>query len=288
MRSLDDNASDTQSSDQSGDQSGDQRALEAGSTGSPAPARRGEVTPTPWTFRQMVIGVTATLIPWLTFSVGSLALFGSSTPTAKPPSVTIDAISGVVVFLVSALLEAIFLIAPLLVVFSRKLPRAPFRERMRWLGFRSTPLAPALLVIVVGLVIGLGGSVLYSQLVAILHLPLQTNTDTLLQEGKSAPLTTLGILAAAAFVAPVCEEIFFRGLLFTGLLKRMSLWPSVVLSAIIFGVSHADVGSLVPLIIIGLALAWARWRTDSLWPGIIIHTVNNTAAAVVLLPLLLK
>lgn len=253
-------------------------------------AKARGVTPTPWTLRQMLIGAAATLIPWLTFSIGSSALLGpsSSATSAKPPSVALDAISGVIIFVVSALLEAIFLIAPVVVVFSRRLPRASFRERMRWLGFRATPLAPAVGVVVVGLVIGLGGSLVYSQLVTALHLPLQTNTETLLKEGQSAPLTTLGILASASLAAPFCEEVFFRGFVFTGLLKRMPLWPAALLSAVIFGVAHADLGSLVPLIIIGVALAWARWRTDSIWPGIVIHAANNTAAAVLLLPLLLK
>jgi hypothetical protein len=229
-----------------------------------------------------------TLVPWLIFSLGATYLSGGSSTTAKPSSAAVDAASGVVVFIISALLEAIFLVAPVAVVFSRRLPAATFRQRMRWLGFRATPLAPALVVIVVGLVIGLGGSLLYSQLIAFFHLPLQTNSNTLLQEGKSAPLTTLGILAAAAFVAPLCEEVFFRSFVFVGLLKRMPLWPSVVLSAAIFGIAHADLGSLIPLFIIGMVLAWARWRSDSIWPGIVIHAVNNTAAAVFLLPYLLK
>lgn len=287
MRYRDDNALDNPSGGQPNDTLSAKPAADFGAVATPA-AGRGGVSPTPWTLRQMIVGAAATLIPWLVFSLGAAALLGPSSTTAKPPSVVIDAISGIVVFIISALLEAIFLIAPIAVIYSRHMPSAPLRERMRWLGFRATPLAPALLVIVVGLVIGLGGSLIYSQLIAFFHLPLQTNSDTLLREGKSAPLTTLGILAAAALVAPFCEEVFFRGFIFTGLLKRLSLWPAVALSAVIFGVAHADTGSLAPLIIIGLALAWARWRTDSIWPGIVIHAVNNTAAAVFLLPLLLK
>jgi len=295
MRSLDDNVPDDRPAGQPADPS-------AHVEGAPAPlppekpgdvaaapfVTRGGVAPTPWTQRQMIVGAAATLVPWLVFSLGSTFYFGSSTTTTKPPSPLLDAIGGVVLFVISALLEAVFLIAPLVVVFSRRLPRVSFRERMRWLGFRSTPLVPALGVIVVGLVIGLGGSLLYSQLITYFHLPLQTNSETLLQQGKSAPLTVLGALAAAALVAPLCEEVFFRSFVFVGLLKRMPLWPSILLSAIIFGVAHADLGSLVPLFIIGLALAWARWRTDSIWPGMVIHAVNNTAAALVLLPYLLK
>ena len=281
MRSLDDNQPDHRLDADAAP------LLEAPVAAAPAPAPRG-VTPTPWTLRQMIIGAAATLIPWLAFSIGSTLLTGSSTATPKPSSTAMDAASGVVVFIISALLEAIFLIAPLAVVFSRRLPSAPVRERLRWLGFRATPLAPAAILVVLGLAIGLGGSLLYSQLVAYFHLPLQTNSDTLLREGQSAPLTTLGILAAAALVAPFCEEVFFRSFVFIGLLKRMPLWPSVALSAVIFGVAHADLGSLIPLIIIGAVLAWVRWRSDSIWPGMVIHAANNAAAALVLLPYLLK
>ena len=265
----------------------DERPSVPTSDGAP-PGGRG-ISATPWTLRQMVIGATATLVPWLAFSIGATLLSGGVTAgVTTAPSALQDAIGGVVAFILSALLEGIFLIAPAIVIFSRRLPEAPFRERMRWLGFCATPLLPAVGVILVALVIGLGGSLLYSQLIAIFHLPIQTNSETLLKEGRAAPLTTIGLLAAAAFVAPFCEEIFFRSFIFVGLLKRMPLWPSVILSALIFGIAHADVGSFMPLFLIGLALAWARWRSDSIWPGIVIHAINNTAAALFLLPLLLK
>lgn len=259
-----------------------------GAPEAPSAPPRGGVRPVPWTFRQMVIGVVATLVPWFAFSLGALLInTGSAVPTKRLP-IALDAVSGVLVFIVSALLEGAFLIAPLVIVFSRRLPAASVGERLRWLGFRATPLAPAVVVVIIGLVIGLGGSALYSAIISALHLPLQTNTDTLLQEGRTEPLTTLGILLAAALIAPVCEEVFFRGLLFTGLLKRMPLWSATLLSALIFAAAHVDLGSLIPLFLIGLALAWARWRSDSLWPGLVIHAANNSAAALLLLPYLLS
>ncbi|HEX8982565.1 MAG TPA: type II CAAX endopeptidase family protein [Ktedonobacterales bacterium] len=253
----------------------------------PATAGR-HVTPTPWTTRQMIVGALATLIPWIAFNLTVNAMFGSTKTSSAPTPPALDIAAGVAVFIFAALLEAIFLIAPLAIINSRRLPRARFRERLRWLGFRATPLAPALLTIIVATAIGLGGSLLYSQAISYFHWPIQTNSDTLLLEGKAAPFTTVGLLASAAIVAPFCEEIFFRGLVFVGLLKRMPLWSAALISAIVFGIAHVDLGSLAPLIIIGLALAWVRWRTDSIWPGIFVHAINNTVAALVLLPLLFK
>lgn len=245
--------------------------------------------PVPWSLRQTIVGVLLTLVPWLVFSLGSTALTGSTTATSHAPVPRqLDIIMGVAVFIISALLEGIFLVAPLIVVRRLRVPGAHWRDRLGWLGLRRTALGPALVVIVVGLIVALAGSVLYSWLVTTLHLPLQTNTDTLLAQGRTQPFTTLGLLAAAALVAPICEEIFFRGFTFAGLLKGMSLLPAVFLSSAVFAVAHADLGSLVPLFIIGLVLAWARWRTDSLWPGIVIHMANNTLAAVTIIPLIFK
>ncbi len=250
---------------------------------------QGGRQPVPWSLRQTLTGVLLTLAPWLVFSLGSTALLGSSTTSAQTVIPRqLDVIMGVAVFIVSSLLEGVFLIAPLVVVMRLRAPGANWRERLGWLGLRRTAPGPALVVVIVGLGAALAGSVLYSWIVTTLNLPLQTNTDTLLAQGRSQPFTTLGLLAAAALVAPICEEIFFRGFTFPGLLKGMSLLPAILLSSALFGVAHADLGSLIPLFIIGLALAWARWRTDSLWPGVIIHMANNTLAAVTIIPLLFK
>jgi membrane protease YdiL (CAAX protease family) len=117
-------------------------------------------------------------------------------------------------------------------------------------------------------------------------LGLQTNTDTLAEQIKVMPLTTLGLLLAGALVAPVCEEVFFRGYLLPGIARSMHVWAAIVVSSALFGIAHADLGSLAPLVVIGLLLGVVRYKTRSLWPSIFLHTLNNTAALIALLPLL--
>jgi CAAX protease family protein len=252
-------------------------------------ARTDGQQPVPWSLRQTILGVLITVVPWLILSLGSVALTRSNAaPSHAPVSRQADIAMGVVVFIISTLLEAIFLIVPLFVVLRLRVQGVRWRARLGWLGLRRTALGPAVVVFVVGLGVALAGSALYSWVVTTLHLPLQTNTDALLAQGRSQPFTTLGLLVAAALAAPICEEIFFRGFAFAGLLKGMSLAPAILLSSAVFAVAHADLGSLVPLFIIGLPLAWARWRTDSLWPSVAIHMANNTLAAVTLIPLLFK
>ncbi|HEX9036241.1 MAG TPA: type II CAAX endopeptidase family protein [Ktedonobacterales bacterium] len=243
----------------------------------------------PWSVRQSAAGVLLTLVPWLIFSLGSAALASptSSTSGARVPLAR-DIAMGVAIFLVSALLEAIFLIAPLYIAARASGRGMSWRERLAALGLRRGRPGVTLGIVVGGVIVAFAASALYSWIVTALRLPLQTNSDQVLALGRTEPFTALGLLAAAALVAPICEEIFFRGFAFAGLLNGLSVGAAAILSAGLFAVAHTDLGSLIPLFLIGLVLAWARWRADSLWPAILIHMAYNTLAAVTIIPLLFK
>lgn len=97
---------------------------------------------------------------------------------------------------------------------------------------------------------------------------------------------TLEALAAVfliAVVAPFAEELFFRGFLFAGLRRRLSLWPAALISAAVFGGIHAPTGptAVVPLAMLGVVFAWLYERTGSIWPCIIAHALNNGLALAV-------
>ena len=250
--------------------------------------RYGPAGPVPWSFRQTLIGLAATLIPWLALTVGALAV----TPQAPQPSgrlpLTTDVVAGVTIFIFSALVEGAFLLAPAWYALWRGAPDSPWRQRLAALGFRRTGLLRAGIITLAGAVVALVGSAAYSAILQAIHAPLQTNADQLAQQAQYAPYTTLGALAAAVLVAPFCEEVFFRGFGFAGLLRGMPFWPALIVSALIFAVAHADIGSFLPLAFIGLILAYARWRTGSIWPCMLIHALNNGVAALFLLPLIFR
>jgi membrane protease YdiL (CAAX protease family) len=80
------------------------------------------------------------------------------------------------------------------------------------------------------------------------------------------------------FVAPICEELFFRGFVFRVLRLRMSFWPAAVLSGVLFGVVHPPLVVMPVLAVLGVAFCWVYERTGSLIPGIAMHALNNTLA----------
>ena len=127
-----------------------------------------------------------------------------------------------------------------------------------------------------------GVNTFYSYLITVLHLNVQTNDQLLIQQSKVAPLSTYATLFAAVIIAPFCEEVFFRGFVFPGLRHGMSLVWAIIISSLLFGVAHADPGSFPVLFVIGLALAFLRWRTKSIWPCIMLHILNNGIAALVI------
>ncbi len=115
--------------------------------------------------------------------------------------------------------------------------------------------------------------------ISVLNLNVQTNDQLILQESKVAPLTTYATLFAAVVIAPFCEEVFFRGFVFPGFRRGMFVGWAILLSSLLFGIAHADPGSFPVLFVIGIALAILRWRSRSLWPCILLHTLNNGIAA---------
>ena len=72
----------------------------------------------------------------------------------------------------------------------------------------------------------------------------------------------------------ICEELFFRGLVFSGM-RRLGAWPAVLVTALLFGLAHASIYRLLPTFILGVLLGVLRWRSGSVVPGIVMHAVNN-------------
>lgn len=89
-------------------------------------------------------------------------------------------------------------------------------------------------------------------------------------------LTWTVAILLAVIVAPLVEEIVFRGLLYTALRARMGMWASVIISGMIFAALHPTIPEqFLMLSVLGCAFAVIRERTGSLVPSMICHGINN-------------
>ncbi|MFA4964280.1 MAG: CPBP family intramembrane glutamic endopeptidase, partial [Thermoleophilia bacterium] len=98
--------------------------------------------------------------------------------------------------------------------------------------------------------------------------------DIIGQFPRSAAGIALFVLVAVV-MAPLFEEVFFRGFLFRGLANSWGWAWGAVLSAAVFGLAHPQVDVFVPLFALGLVLAWVYKRTGSLWTSITLHALFN-------------
>lgn len=82
-----------------------------------------------------------------------------------------------------------------------------------------------------------------------------------------------------AIIAPLLEEVFFRGAMQGYLLRRFEKpWLAILLSALVFGVFHLNPVQVVYATLLGIVLGWIYYRTGSLLSVIVGHVLNNTLA----------
>lgn len=79
----------------------------------------------------------------------------------------------------------------------------------------------------------------------------------------------------AVVMAPLFEEVFFRGFLFRGFAESWGWFWGAVASGVIFALAHLQLDVAVPLFALGFVLAWVYHRTGSLWTSIALHAVFN-------------
>ena len=227
-------------------------------TMTPAPVG---VTPKPWGL-PAIVGVLA--LPVL--------LWASSFFLGVPEEVTVgEIIVGIVSTIVFKDLLFIGLVAGVVI----------WRYRLSWreLGFR--PFDRGLwwmpLVAVTACYIGL---IVYSVVITALgaKAPEQEELDPFFESRAVLPLTAFALIV----MAPLSEEILFRGFMFAGLIRRFSVPAAMVASGFTFGMFHVagldTLALLLPIGLIGTLFAWLYYRTGSLWVNIGAHALFNSVS----------
>ena len=126
------------------------------------------------------------------------------------------------------------------------------------------------------LLASVGFSILYAFAVWVLGLDTMRPTELPVEllDTFSQRIVLFGLVVV---MAPIAEEVFFRGFLLPAFSARWGfLWGAVGVSAL-FGVVHGA-GSLIPTFVSGMLLAWLYRRTRSLWNCWLAHSAQNALA----------
>ncbi len=85
-----------------------------------------------------------------------------------------------------------------------------------------------------------------------------------------------GILIVA--IAPIIEEIFFRGFLLRSISNKCGVIYGSIISAALFALLHLQLSSIIPIFILGLIINSLVIRSKSIIPAIAFHMFNNAIA----------
>jgi membrane protease YdiL (CAAX protease family) len=159
------------------------------------------------------------------------------------------------------------------------------RRRMTWdsMGLFPAKFKPVWLLWTILIVVGLlplrGLLALLAQLLVAGNFDsVMARSELLVPQGMQG-IDYLLLVLFGGILAPIAEELFFRGAIFGWLRGRFNPTIAIVFSSIAFALGHADsVGVVASSLVIGVVNAFVYEKTKSLWFPIAIHVVNNSFA----------
>jgi membrane protease YdiL (CAAX protease family) len=99
---------------------------------------------------------------------------------------------------------------------------------------------------------------------------------------RAGPALAVLVLVIVVLVAPLCEEILYRGLLWGGIEKLAGRWVAFVVSTLMFALAHFELTRTPLLFVVAIPIAIARLYTGRLLASIVAHQINNLLPGVVL------
>jgi membrane protease YdiL (CAAX protease family) len=94
---------------------------------------------------------------------------------------------------------------------------------------------------------------------------------------EKRPILLVMISGLATLLGPAIEEVFFRGFLYGALKKNIGILWAILVSSLFFSLLHTNLIGFMPILSLGIFLAYLREKTGSLVPPITVHIIHNTA-----------
>lgn len=151
---------------------------------------------------------------------------------------------------------------------------------LRWRGWPWIFLIGPASVVLMWMVFGVLQISGYLEWMRSLGVDTMQDSVRLLQKSDDPQVLWLMVFAALV-VAPVCEEVLFRGHLHTVLKRYCGIWPAALASSLVFACAHGNLTAALPLFLFGLVLVMLYEKTGSLWLPVASHFLFNAATVAV-------
>lgn len=155
-----------------------------------------------------------------------------------------------------------------------------------WVLFRhyrrltpDEPFYPTRQQLAFGVVFGIG--MIFLGTFFTLFLPDSTENQRALELLLANPSARLWLFISVVVMAPLMEEIIFRGFLMRGVFSAQAFWLPIIVSGMIFGMMHLFNNwlELVPYAFMGMMMAWVFQITRNIFVPIVVHALNNFVSA---------
>lgn len=110
---------------------------------------------------------------------------------------------------------------------------------------------------------------------------LQTSQLQMIEDYLKGEHVMIITLFHIGLVPAFCEEILYRGYVLRAFEKSWGVWTAILASGFLFGLYHLQLANLLPLASIGIMLAYITYVSDSLYPAMLAHLVNNGGSVIV-------
>jgi len=237
---------------------------------------RQSLNKAPWSVKDAFLMIISAGIILLGFSWGSLHIATKIFGPEKIAEFFILNAKGIIIF---GVFMQVFVEMVLLFWFTKRKYNTSWKD----FGLLPTPLKNTLeLAIFLFVLVALGQNIFIIGM-EMLGIPNMSEQGilTFLLEENMIPIWFLFIFAGV--LAPITEELIFRGFILPPLLEKWGFKWGVVIAAFIFSVAHLQIQAGIILFLMGALLCVLYIRTQSLWPGIIFHSINNTLALALLI-----
>ncbi len=149
-----------------------------------------------------------------------------------------------------------------------------------YFGFQKVSIKTVLLTVLGGYVLYLGINMILSIIIIFsgLKIPGYQIQESLADSFSSTGTAVIIGVLMVTMIAPIIEEVFFRGFIMRTISNKTGLLWGNILSALIFSSLHYPWQSFIPIFILGIIINSMVLRSNSIWPAIAFHMMNNAIA----------